>query len=58
MKIKEGHKMMRVPAPAGKKNEGTAIVDSDNKIVAYSANIISMKDENPQWDFVRVDMKR
>lgn len=55
MNLQKNHRMMRVPAPKGRSHEGTAIVDENNKLMAYSQNIISMSDKNPQWDFVRKD---
>ena len=54
--INKNHKMMRVPPVRGR-GEGTAIVDENNKLVAYSQYIISVTDKNPQWDWVRKDMK-
>ena len=57
MKLLHNHRVMRVPPATNCKTEGTAIVDENNKLVAYSRGIISIHDKNPVWDFVRKDNK-
>jgi hypothetical protein len=57
IKIQNNHKMMRVPAPKGRSHEGTAIIDENGRLVAYSQYIISINDKNPQFDWVRKDSK-
>ncbi len=57
MNLKNGHRMVRVPAPIGRNTEGTAILDKEDKLVAYSRNIISANDKKAQFDWVRADQK-
>ncbi len=54
MKLANNLRLMRIPSPKGDK-EGTGILDKNNKLVAYSPHIISLKENKPNWAWTRYD---
>ena len=55
MQLREGERLMRVPSAHPNKGDGTAIVDKNNKLVAYATHIIGLNDRKPEWAWIRRD---